>query len=238
MLLSFSGIDGAGKSTQIAALQKRLTEDGVRVLLFTFWDDVVVLRRFREAASRELFKGDKGIGTPERPLHRRDKNVTSWYLVVARFCFYLLDTLHLNLVVARALKSDADVVIFDRYIYDELANLSSKYWFTRIYIHLLLKSVPRPDVAYLLDADPLLARARKPEYPVAFLQTNRASYLALQRLAGMTVISPLPVLEVEREILRIIVKQWPGSGLRGFSGSRQMNSPSPGALDTSQKRRT
>ena len=30
--------------------------------------------------------------------------------------------------------------------------------------------VPRPDVAYLLDADPEAARARKPEYPVDFMR--------------------------------------------------------------------
>jgi len=240
MLLSFSGIDGAGKSTQIGALQDRLTEAGIRSLLFTFWDDVVVLKGFREAASHQLFKGDKGIGTPEKPLHRRDKNVTSWYLTLVRLCLYLLDALHLNLVVARVFMSDADVVIFDRYIYDELANLSSKHWFTRIYIRSLLKITPRPDVAYLLDTDPLLARARKPEYPIGFLQINRASYLALWKLAGMTVISPLPIQEAEREILQTMLKRWPGSDLRHFSsGSHNANSSSrSGALDAPQERRS
>jgi len=48
---------------------------------------------------------------------------------------------------------------------------------------MLLKLVPRPDVAFLLDADPPQARARKPEYPVEFVQSNRESYLALAALA-------------------------------------------------------
>jgi len=38
-----SGIDGAGKSTQIGALQTRLRELGVRSMVLTFWDDIVVL---------------------------------------------------------------------------------------------------------------------------------------------------------------------------------------------------
>jgi thymidylate kinase len=38
--VSFSGIDGAGKSTQIDALCLRLKGDGLRVLLIRFWDDI------------------------------------------------------------------------------------------------------------------------------------------------------------------------------------------------------
>jgi len=236
--LSFSGIDGAGKSTQISALQNRLAEGGFRISLLTFWDDVVVLKRFREAASHGLFKGDQGIGTPEKPLHRRDKNVTSWYLTVVRFCLYLLDALYLNMIVMRALTRNADVVIFDRYIYDELANLSSRHWFTRIYIRLLLKSVPRPDVAFLLDTDPVLARARKPEYPVDFLQTNRVSYLALWKMAGMTVIPPLSALETEQEIMRTMLKKWSGSERPFSCESYQVKSSPSAALDTSHEHRS
>jgi thymidylate kinase len=237
MLLSFSGIDGAGKSTQIGALQSRLTEGGFQVLLLTFWDDVAVLKRFREAASHELFKGDQGIGSPEKPLHRRDKNVRSWYLTVVRFCLYLLDALHLNMTVLRALTRNADVIIFDRYIYDELANLSG-HWFARFYIHLMLKFAPCPDVAYLLDTDPVLARARKPEYPVDFLQTNRASYLALWKMAGMTVIPPLSILETEQEIMRTMLEKWSGSERPLSRESYQVKSSPPSALDTSSEQRS
>src|SRR5258708_27507723 len=224
LVVSFSGIDGAGKSTQISALQDRLTEAGIRVLLLTFWDDVAVLTRLREAASHGLFKGDKGIGTPDRPLNRRDKNVKAWHVTAARFFFYLLDSLHLNLVVAKALASGADVVIFDRYIYDEFANLSSNHWLMGAYVRLMLKCVPRPDVAFLLDTDPLLARARKPEYPVDFLCSNRASYLDLRELTGMTVISASTLVEIERKIAEEMLKRW--KDLAGFSGeSHQIDSP-------------
>jgi thymidylate kinase len=36
LLVSFSGIDGAGKSTQIEALSARLAADGLRVRLIRF----------------------------------------------------------------------------------------------------------------------------------------------------------------------------------------------------------
>jgi thymidylate kinase len=201
-IVSFSGIDGAGKSTQIAALYSGLRRIGVRVRLLTFWDDVARLAGTREFSSHTLFKGDKGIGSPEKLVRRRDKNVRTWYLTGARFLVYFLDAVSLRRVVAKAQSSDADIVIFDRYLYDELANLSLNNPLARTYARLLLKLAPKPDVAYLLDADPVLARERKPEYPIEFLHTNRAAYLSLGNLVdGMTVIEPMPQHEVTNRVM-------------------------------------
>jgi thymidylate kinase len=73
----------------------------------------------------------------------------------------------------------------------------------RAYVWLIMNLVPKPDISYLLDADPVQARARKPEYPLEFLQYNRQSYLTLSDLAGgMTIIAPMPVQEVERAVLK------------------------------------
>ena len=47
-IVTFSGIDGAGKSTQISALEAWLRAAGLRTRVLTFWDDVVVLSRLRE----------------------------------------------------------------------------------------------------------------------------------------------------------------------------------------------
>jgi thymidylate kinase len=104
--------------------------------------------------------------------------------------------------VAAAPSQAEDFVIADRYLYDELANLNLKKSANRAYVRTLLKLVPRPDVAFLLDADPAQARARKPEYPVEFVQSNRASYLALAALArNIEIVEPLSVQQV-REVIR------------------------------------
>jgi thymidylate kinase len=93
-------------------------------------------------------------------------------------------------------------VIFDRYTYDEMANLTLRSPAIQAYVKLIMMLVPKPHISYLLDADPIQARERKPEYPIEFLYTNRNAYLDLNKLVGgMTVIAPMPIREVEQAIL-------------------------------------
>lgn len=201
MLVSFSGLDGSGKSTQIHHLRQVLERRGMSTDLLAFWDDVVVLSRYREGFVHRVYGSEKGIGAPDRPVNRRDKNVRKWYLSIARHGLYLLDAIHLGFVIRRARRSKTDVIIIDRYIYDELANLPLHNPLTRMFIRLVDVLVPKPDVAYLLDADPQAARARKPEYPIDFLHMCRRAYFLLARILGhMTIVPPLPLSEAKRAV--------------------------------------
>jgi thymidylate kinase len=205
MLVSFSGIDGAGKSTQIANLCASLRESGLKVKLITFWDDVVLLKYIREGATHKLFHGDQGVGTTASPIRRRDKDVRSPVMTLFRVAFYFIDAISLRRIAKKAAHSEADVVIFDRYIYDELANLNLAKASTQLYVQSIMKIVPKPEIGFLLDADPVKACARKPEYPIEFLHSNRNAYLKLsQFVGGITIIPPNTISEVKAEVAQCI----------------------------------
>jgi len=218
IVVSFSGIDGAGKSTQIEMLRTSITQAGLGSSLLTFWDDVAMFSGFREMCSHLVFRGDKGVGSPDKPIERRDKNVSSWPAMAMRLFFYLFDALSLTFKHAKAKGSTADVVIFDRYIYDEFANLPLQKRFVRLYVRMMMKLVPKPDVAYIIDADPVQARIRKPEYPYEFLQRNRASYLELNKIdAVMTIITPSSIVEAHSKVVAALLNKLPDQQHKFFS---------------------
>jgi thymidylate kinase len=231
--VSFSGIDGAGKSTQIEALRARFEQGGHRVVTIRFWDDISRLTWLRENAGHKVFKGDKGIGSPSAPINRRDKNVQSFPMTCVRLFIYFVDAISTRQAVRRALRSGADLVIFDRYMYDEFANLKLHNPLIRAYVKLVMKLVPRPNISYLLDADPGKARARKPEYPLEFLYANRKSYLDLSALiGGITVIAPMPIEDVKRAVIAHALSELL---LHPVQRAEEGSSPSNGSVSASTK---
>lgn len=202
LLISFSGLDGSGKSTQIENLRERLTVAGLNVVLLAFWDDIVVGKKYREGFVHTVYKSEKGIGAPGKPVQRRDKNVRAWYLTLARHFLYLVDAVHLRLVLRKALASQVNVIIMDRYIYDELANLPLQNKLTRAFVKLIQRLVPQPDLPYLLDTDVEAAHARKPEYPVDFMHKCRGAYFRLAHILGTLVLIPaLPLNEAKEAVV-------------------------------------
>jgi thymidylate kinase len=202
VMVSFSGVDGAGKSTQIESLATHVRQDGRRVHVVRFWDDVARLKGIREASGHKIFKGDKGVGSPAAPINRRDKNVRSAGMTWVRLFLYLVDAVSLRFKVREVLAAGYDLVIFDRYCYDELANLNLQNPLIRAYARAIMWLVPWPHISYLLDADPVQARARKPEYPLEFVRCNREAYLRLATMVGgITVLKAGPVHDVESEVI-------------------------------------
>ena len=193
-------MDGSGKSTQIDNLCNQLTEAGLPFVRLAFWDNVVAFPRWRAGFSHKFLKSDGGVGAPGKPVNRNDKNNRAWYLILARSALFVFDVLNLRRVVAKTRANGNHIIVFDRYIFDQLATLPLEHAWARAYARLIMKLVPRPDVAYLLDADPEVARERKPEYPLEFLYKYRRSYLCLRDIAGLTLIEARPQDEVRMAI--------------------------------------
>jgi thymidylate kinase len=198
-IITFSGIDGAGKTTQIQMLSRNLEALGFQVAHVCFWDEVAVFPKFRAGVSLRAFRNSRSKGDGAT---RSDKNVRTWYLTLLRSPFYLLDTLNLRRVIARVQLQSPDFIIFDRYYYDQVVQLRSQGWLARMFRRLLIALAPDPNFAFILDAHPAEAFRRKPEYPLAFLYEYRRGYLGLPSLIpGIQVIAAAPPEMVQRQIL-------------------------------------
>lgn len=202
VLISFSGMDGAGKSTQIQMLCDRLTASGYSLQQYAFWDNVVAFPKWRAGFSHKFLKSDGQVGAPGRPANRNDKNNRAWYLILVRSGMFFFDAWNLRKVVRKARRQRSQFIIFDRYIYDQLATLPLERAWARVYGRLVLKLIPKPDAAFVLDAEPEAARERKPEYPLDFLYKYRRSYHELAKLGGLSLIPPMSADEVHHAIVR------------------------------------
>jgi thymidylate kinase len=209
-LITFSGIDGAGKTTQIEYLTSFLEKQGLRVLLLSFWDNVAAWSKMRGGVGQRTVDSTEVDRTNERPfIPRNNKHIRNWYLTAARAGFYMLDIVRLHRLLASHEISNYDVVIFDRYIYDQIANIYSASWFARLYGKILLEQTPAPDLAFIIDASPAAAFARKPEYPLEFVYLNRQNFLHLQELVPQLIVisSGMPE-DVRNEICRYVSRSW------------------------------
>jgi thymidylate kinase len=204
-LISFSGIDGAGKTTQIERLSSYLQQQGLRVLQLTFWDHVAVWPNMRAGVGHRAADLCQPNSAEDSFAPKNHKHIRNWYLTAARSGLYVLDVVRLRVLLTSQYVRKFDVVIFDRYIYDQIANVYSLSLAARIYSRALLRQTPSPDLAFILDTSPDAAFARKPEYPLDFMYRNRRNFLRLRELASELITIPeAPAEDVSIEIRRHI----------------------------------
>ncbi|MBT9558073.1 MAG: hypothetical protein IV100_18715 [Myxococcales bacterium] len=184
LIVTFSGLDGCGKSTQMSLLAAALSEAG-RGEARQLWsrggytEGVLAVKALaRRVMGRKAPKAGPSAGRDaafQRPL------VRDLWLVVA-----ILDLMRLYGVELRVRRAAGQVVLCDRYLWDTLADFEVNFpgadvaswplW------KLLVAVTPTPDGAFFLDLDVATAEARAlakndpfPE-PTSQRQKRRAAY--------------------------------------------------------------
>lgn len=174
MVITFSGVDGAGKSTVIEQVRTQVEK--------RFRRKVVVLRH-RPAVLPMLRAWKEGRVAAEKnaaerlPRQGTNKNILSSLL---RFGYYYCDYLFGQFVVQVKYVWRGYIVLYDRYYFDFIndgkrSNISLPAWLTRSWYRLLLK----PAFNFFLYAKEDTILRRKQELDRAAIQELTARYRAL-----------------------------------------------------------
>ena len=142
-LITFCGLDGCGKTTQIKLLVKWLEENGHKVYLTKQPTDFV-----RES---EIFR--TYMDSPEPDGYD--------YRALSLLC--ASDRVqHSNRVISQKLR-EGYIVISDRYFYSCLANLIARGFKEDMWIYEIAKSIRKPDISFFLNVpvEEAIARVRE-----------------------------------------------------------------------------
>lgn len=198
-LITFCGLEGCGKTTQIKNLAKWLENNGYQVYLTKQPTDFI--------RQSEIFR--TYMDTPEHDVYD--------YRALSLLC--ASDRVqHSNKVISQKLKEGC-IVISDRYFYSCLANLLARGFRQDMWIYEVAKSIPQPDAAFFLNVpvEEAIERVRKrPEEKEKFIDVPLQKqlhdlYVSIARENGGVVVSTmLPedtcferiLLEVKRKILK------------------------------------
>jgi thymidylate kinase len=189
VLITFSGLDGAGKSTLIEGLRGALEKRDRRVTVFHMNDHIGLYAYARTVRDRVLrpnadivaappgVKADpperRDQGTGLRRLVRRARDAVLWGKWLRRL-IYPLDVVIFLLYRLHVERRKNAVLVMDRYFYDTLVDVSDgRGWF---WVRLLALITPTPTVPIYLDVTPEEAFARKGEYSVDYLRRRWLAY--------------------------------------------------------------
>lgn len=164
MIVTFSGVDCSGKSTQIELLRAELAKQGRKPVVFWLRPGYSKELDFLRAAVRRLRPGV--LPTTEAPRQREQafarSGVKSTWLAMA-----LIDSIYQYAIKVRTLSLTGHTVICDRYLDDGLLDLRLRFPELApddLRLTRLLNSVaPEPDCRFLIDLPQKECRRRQRE---------------------------------------------------------------------------
>lgn len=194
--LALEGADGVGKSTVLRLLVPELVRrGGFNGYLFFHWKPV------KGNLSYDTIPGDD----PHDPRGKEPRNP------LASLVFLAHHWLDFQLGYWRYIRPairEGRLVVADRYTYDVLLDpkrfrLKLPTWILRLFV----RTIPRPDRAILLHADPAVIRSRKPELSKSEIASYQAALLDCPPIRNSILIDAnRKPKEIVGEVIRLVAE--------------------------------
>lgn len=169
MLVTFSGLDGSGKSTLCQKLCEKLYKSGIlyHQIHIIPWSLANHIGHWLGIEDSNLPSRKRSVDDI-KPLGRLE----TW----ARLFTIFIDIIRFHIIFHRFIKSKRFVLIIDRYFWDLLIKLEYCGWNGSLIKNFLLRLIPQPDLPLYIDVEPDTAYERKPEHSREYYQIKSRLY--------------------------------------------------------------
>ncbi len=200
-IISISGLDGSGKSTQINSLKNYLEAQGKRVFYF---------HAVKFGIAEKLLKPKKFFYVIPRPRYNIKEvgSITKagWFQIQLRKIALKIDLVRFKRLVKKLEKQGFDYILSDRYFYDSAINIEYLLGSSTPKWKPSSQKIPKPNFAIYLKTDPetIMRRERVPDQGIEYLKKKRELYDKVADEWDLKIIDG----NQEKEIIFEEIKKW------------------------------